>query len=82
MTEAVTEISVVSSTFGTMATAELSMTTMFVGGDGSGIPGPTGPPGKDGQIRFTGIGPPGVIVGAEPQDTYTDLATGDVYKLL
>lgn len=44
-------------------------------------PGPPGPPGKDGQIRFTGHGPPGVIVGAEPGDTYMDLLTGDLYKL-
>lgn len=43
-----------------------------------GIPGP---PGKDGQIRFTGNGPPGTIVGAEPGDTYMDLDTGDIYKL-
>lgn len=41
-----------------------------------------GPPGKDGQIRFTGNGPPpAVIVGAEPGDTYMDLLTGNVYKL-
>lgn len=44
--------------------------------------GPPGPPGKDGQIRFTGYGPPGTIVGSEPGDTYMDLATGDVYKLI
>ena len=46
-----------------------------------GEPGPPGPPGKDGQIRFTGNGPPGVIVGAEPGDTYMDLITGDIFKL-
>lgn len=46
-----------------------------------GPPGPPGPPGKDGQIRFTGHGPPGVIIGAEPDDTYMDLDTGDIYKL-
>lgn len=40
-----------------------------------------GPPGKDGQIRYTGNGPPGVIVGAEPGDTYIDLLTGDIFKL-
>lgn len=40
-----------------------------------------GPPGKDGQIRYTGNGPPGVIVGAEPGDTYMDLITGDIFKL-
>lgn len=44
--------------------------------------GPTGVPGKDGQIRFTGEGePPTLIVGATPGDTYLDLTTGDVYKL-
>ena len=56
-------------------------------GDTVGIPGPQGPQGvpgvqgKDGQIRFTGSGPPGVIIGASPNDTYVDLLTGDVYKL-
>lgn len=48
---------------------------------GGTTPGPPGPPGKDGQIRFTGHGPPGTIVGAEPGDTYMDLLTGDLYKL-
>ena len=55
------------------------------GQDHTGIPGPPGPqgePGRDGQIRFTGVGPPPtVIVGAQPGDTYMDLASGDVYKL-
>lgn len=51
------------------------------GGGGGGGPGPPGPPGRDGQIRFTGHGPPGVIVGAQPEDTYVDLLTGDIYKL-
>lgn len=45
------------------------------------VVGVPGPPGKDGQIRFTGHGPPGTIVGAEPGDTYMDLNTGDIYKL-
>ena len=41
-----------------------------------------GPPGKDGQIRFTGTGPPPVvIVGASPGDTYLDIVSGDVFKL-
>lgn len=41
-----------------------------------------GPRGKDGQIRFTGNGPPpAVIVGSEPGDIYLDLLTGDTYKL-
>lgn len=49
----------------------------------TGSTGPAGPAGRDGQIRFTGIGaPPAVIVGANPGDTYCDLATGDVYKLI
>ncbi len=49
----------------------------------TGPTGSTGPAGRDGQIRFTGIGaPPAVIVGANPGDTYCDLATGDVYKLI
>lgn len=41
-----------------------------------------GPRGKDGQIRFTGNGPPpAVIVGSEPGDIYLDLMAGDTYKL-
>lgn len=40
-----------------------------------------GPAGKPGQIRFTGTGPPGVILGAEPGDTYLDTATGNIYTL-
>ena len=51
-------------------------------GEDAHMIGPPGPPGKDGQIRFTGYGPPGTIVGSEPGDTYMDLATGDVYKLI
>ena len=46
------------------------------------IQGPAGVPGKDGQIRYTGHGAPGVIVGAEPGDTYLDLLSGEIYKLL
>ena len=42
-----------------------------------------GPRGKDGQIRFTGNGPPpAVIIGSEPGDIYLDLITGDTYKLI
>ena len=42
-----------------------------------------GPRGKDGQIRFTGNGPPpAVIVGSEPGDSYLDLITGDTFKLI
>ncbi|NYT76569.1 hypothetical protein H0A71_06160 [Alcaligenaceae bacterium] len=48
-----------------------------------GEPGPKGDPGHPGQIRFTGNGaPPSVIVGAEPGDTYLDLISGDIYKLI
>ena len=50
-------------------------------GSGTGATGPTGAPGRDGQIRFSGHGPPGVIIGASPDDTYVDLDTGDIYKL-
>lgn len=46
------------------------------------IQGPAGAPGKDGQIRYTGHGAPGVIVGAEPGDTYLDLLSGEIYKLM
>ena len=40
-----------------------------------------GPPGKHGQIRYTGHGAPDLIIGAEPGDTYLDTLTGVVYKL-
>ena len=47
------------------------------------VQGPQGERGKDGQIRFTGAGaPPAVIVGAEPGDTYLDLDTGNIFKLI
>lgn len=45
------------------------------------VQGPQGERGKDGQIRYTGHGVPGVILGAEPGDTYLDLLTGEIYKL-
>ena len=45
------------------------------------IQGPAGAAGKDGQIRYTGHGAPGVILGAEPGDTYLNLLTGEIYKL-
>lgn len=51
------------------------------GGSGGGTVGPQGPAGADGQIRFTGTGPPGVIIGAQPNDTYLDVSTGVIYKL-
>ena len=50
-------------------------------GSGAGATGPQGPAGVPGQIRFTGHGAPGTIVGANPDDTYADLDTGTVYKL-
>lgn len=53
-------------------------------GDGTGGVGPKGDkgdPGAPGQIRFTGHGAPGTIIGANPGDTYMDLDTGDLYKL-
>lgn len=51
---------------------------------GSGSNGPQGNPGqdgKDGQIRFTGHGDPGTIIGSNPLDTYLDLDNGVVWKL-
>jgi len=56
-------------------------------GADSTVPGPkgdtgdTGSDGRDGQIRFTGSGPPATIVGSSPNDTYLDFNSGDVYKL-
>lgn len=61
--------------------AYAALTRSDGGGGGQGPPGPQGPPGKDGQIRYTGQGPPGTIVGAQPGDTYLDTLTGDVYRL-
>lgn len=47
-----------------------------------GPPGPTGPSGgAPGQPRFTGTGPPGLILGAEPMDEYLDISSGDIYRL-
>lgn len=43
-----------------------------------GAPGPQGPPG---QPRYSGTGPPGLIIGAEPGDTYLDAITGTLYVL-
>jgi hypothetical protein len=37
--------------------------------------------GNAGQPRFTGQGPPGVIEGANPGDSYLDTTTGDIYTL-
>ena len=36
---------------------------------------------KDGQPRFTGNGPPGTIIGAEPGDEYLDNDSGTIYRL-
>ena len=43
--------------------------------------GINGADGKDGQIRFTGYGAPVTVIGSQPNDTYLDLNTGDIYKL-
>lgn len=37
--------------------------------------------GGAGQPRFTGQGPPGTIIGANPGDEYLDKLTGDIYTL-
>ncbi len=65
--------------------------TVFEGGLGpqgplgpEGPPGPSGdagPQGAPGQPRWTGQGPPGVVIGASPGDEYLDVLTGDVYRL-
>lgn len=47
-----------------------------------GGPGPTGPEGPSGQPRWSGAGPPGVVIGAEPGDVYVDWLTGDTYQLI
>lgn len=44
--------------------------------------GPAGADGTPGQIRFTGQGAPGTIIGAQPNDTYLDTLTGTIYTLL
>lgn len=47
-------------------------------------PGPPGPPGTGGgggAAWFTGVGPPGTILGASPGDNYTDVSTGNIYRL-
>lgn len=49
--------------------------------DGPAIRGPSGPDGTPGQIRFTGLGDPGTIIGASPNDTYLDTQTGNVWTL-
>lgn len=51
-------------------------------GGGLVISGPKGEKGEDGQIRFTGVGPPPeVIPGARLGDTYLDTSNGIIYKL-
>ena len=48
-----------------------------------GVPGPPGPAGGPaGQPRYTGTGPPGLIIGAEPGDEYLDNSTGIIYQLV
>lgn len=53
----------------------------LLGSGANGPAGPAGPAGNDGQIRFTGYGAPGTIVGANLLDTYMDLDTGNIYQL-
>lgn len=43
--------------------------------------GPPGPVGPAGQPRWSGQGPPSVIVGAAPGDDYLDETTGTIYRL-
>lgn len=45
------------------------------GGGGSGGAGTAGQP------RFTGQGPPGLVLGANPSDLYLDVLTGLIYEL-
>lgn len=47
----------------------------------TGPQGYTGTPGTAGQPRWSGVGPPGTIVGANPGDSYLDTDTGDIYLL-
>ena len=37
--------------------------------------------GTAGQPRFSGVGAPGTVVGANPNDLYLDTSTGDLYRL-
>lgn len=46
-----------------------------------GPTGPTGPQGPVGGRRFYGSGPPGTIIGSQPNDEYVDVDTGDLYTL-
>lgn len=51
-----------------------------------GPPGPQGPQGVPGDggsgaAWFTGVGPPGTIMGASPGDYYIDTSTGTIYRL-
>lgn len=47
----------------------------------TGPGGPEGPPGRDAVGRFYGEGPPGTIIGSQPNDEYVDTLTGELYKL-
>lgn len=51
------------------------------GSTGIGATGPTGPSGTT-VMRFYGAGPPGVVLGAHPNDEYVDTDNGDLYVLL
>ncbi len=44
-------------------------------GEASTVPGPKG------NIQHKGHGAPGVIVGAQPGDTYLDMDTGTIWEL-
>lgn len=48
----------------------------------AGPTGPTGPQGPVGTHRFYGEGPPGTIIGSQPNDEYLDVLSGDLYTLL
>ena len=45
-----------------------------------GAPGEKGDQGERGSLWFSGDGVPSGITGAQPQDKYIDLQTGDVYS--
>lgn len=36
---------------------------------------------EPGQPKFSGQGPPGVVIGASPGDEYLDVTSGDIYQL-
>jgi hypothetical protein len=61
--------------------AEAEVIEVTVDGE-QGPPGPPGGVGPSGAlVKWFGNGPPGLIIGAEPNDLYLDLDTGDIYTL-